>query len=136
MKAFLILCLFASSSSAFGFEIVVENTIVSPAEQKKAEAIKDQTAAPTHMVGQIVNKVASDLVKNIDPSDVNKKKNWSCKLVCRTANITGDRADMGTVNIYDTTYSSINDQLKKICEKTKGGNWYVGYDSCEERKQR
>ena len=58
---------------------------------------------------------------------------WQCKLVCRTAGLSGDRADLGLVKIYGT-YMDQTDKLKKICESARGGNWYVGHQSCDEAK--
>jgi hypothetical protein len=85
----------------FAFEMLIEKTTLTATEIKEAESVRDGVTQPSHLVGRVAQKIASDMAEGFRTMDLSSKQCYKIK----------------------------NDALKAYCERGENACGEFGFSS-------
>lgn len=92
-------------SSSYGFDVYREVNVVDANESSVANKTMESAPQPSHLVGRVANKVATDLAKGLKDMDISKAECYKIK----------------------------NDALRNYCERGEGACSDFGFRSNKEK---
>ncbi len=98
-----------------------------------SEQIAREDQAGRDRANALVERDARDrqALKDYVTHDSNVKKNYACRLKCRTSGILHDMRDLGTVIVPANNPIERERRLSEICGQLNPGSWYVYSDECK-----